>query len=123
MRRVVSVWLPTLPTDRIRRHEPAEKALNGGTDAPLVTIAQDGNTRILAAVDPKAAASGLHAGMKLTEARGLAGVLVERPADPTGDVAELRRLAEWCLGYAPLAAPDPPDGLGRRHRQHTPAWW
>ena len=28
-----------------------------------------------------------------------------------GDAALLRRLAEWCLRYAPLAAVDPPDGL------------
>jgi protein ImuB len=32
-------------------------------------------------------------------------------ADPAGDAATLRRLAEWCVRYAPLAADDPPDGL------------
>lgn len=114
MRRVVSVWLPTLPTDRIRRHDQAGEAtqtLNGGPDVPLVTVTQDGHSRILGAVDPRAAASGLRTGMKLTEARLLAGALSEWPADPAGDAVELRRLAEWCLGYAPLAAPDPPDGL------------
>ncbi len=114
MRRVVSVWLPTLPTDRIRRHDRTADAtpnLTIAPDTPLVTVAQDGNTRLLAAVDARAAENGLHVGMKLTAARILAGALIERPADPAGDAAELRRLAEWCLGYAPLAAPDPPDGL------------
>jgi protein ImuB len=114
MRRVVSVWLPTLPTDRIRRHDRTADAtpkLNAAPDRPLVTVAQDGNTRLLAAVDTRAAESGLRVGMKLTEARILVGALIERPADPVGDAAELRRLAEWCLCYAPLAAPDPPDGL------------
>ena len=33
------------------------------------------------------------------------------PADPVSDVAALGRLAAWCLRYAPLTAPDPPDGV------------
>lgn len=103
MRRVVSVWLPMLPIDRIRRHDPV--------DAPLVTVALDGNTRLIAAADPAAMAAGIQPGMKLTEARILLPGLCERPADPDGDAAELRHLAAWCLRYAPLAAADPPDGL------------
>ncbi|HVY17037.1 MAG TPA: DNA polymerase Y family protein [Rhodopila sp.] len=105
MRRVVSVWLPLLPIDRIRRHEPD---LVG---APLVTVAQNGGARLVAAIGPAAAKVGLRIGMKLAEARVLAGALTERRADPKGEGMELRRLAEWCLDYAPLAAPDPPDGL------------
>jgi protein ImuB len=76
-----------------------------------VTIAQVGNSRLLAAVNAVAAAAGLYPAMKLTEARILHPGLAEYPADPDGDMAELRRLAAWCLGYAPLAGIDPPDGL------------
>jgi len=37
--------------------------------------------------------------------------LVVRDADPVADAAALRRLAWWCLRYAPLASADPPDGI------------
>jgi len=113
MRRVVSVWLPALPTDLVRRHKAATDpdAAAADADAPLVTVMLDGNTRRLGAVDPVAAARGLAPGMKLTEARILVPGLREHPADPAAEAAELHRLAAWCLRYAPLAAPDPPDGL------------
>lgn len=104
MRRVVSVWLPVLPADRIRRLDPAAAS-------PLITVGQDGSSRIVAAADMAAQGQGLRPGMKLTEARILVPDLAEHPADPAGDAALLRELAAWCLRYAPLAAPDPPDGL------------
>ncbi|PPQ36316.1 Y-family DNA polymerase [Rhodopila globiformis] len=63
--------------------------------------------RTLAAVD----APGLRPGMTLALAQALVPGLVVRVADPAGDAAELARLAQWCLRYAPLAAPDRPDGL------------
>ena len=106
MRRVISVWLPTLPTDRIRLRE------TGAPGEPArVTVAQAGNRRILAAVDRTAVAAGLQAGMTLIEARIRHPGLVEYPADPGGDAEELRRLVAWCLRYAPLVGLDPPDGL------------
>src|SRR5580693_10380858 len=47
MRRVVSLFLPTWATDRLRRR-------NGGLpqpEVPLITAMQDGNQRVIAAVD------------------------------------------------------------------------
>ncbi len=49
--------------------------------------------------------------MKLAQAQALVPGLMVFDADPEGDAAELVRLAEWCLRYAPLAAADVPDGL------------
>jgi protein ImuB len=72
-------------------------------DLPLVTV----TGRTLTAVD----APGLRPGMTLAQAQALVPGLVVRAADPAGDAAELGRLAQWCLRYAPLAAPDWPDGL------------
>jgi protein ImuB len=63
------------------------------------------------AVDTAAAAVGLRPGMKLAQAQILVPDLVVHDADPVGDAAVLTRLAEWCVRYAPLAAPAPPDGL------------
>jgi protein ImuB len=105
MRRVISVWLPTLPTDRIKRREPDPP------DAARVTITQAANSRILASVDQAAAAAGLQPGMTFTQARIYLPGLLAYPADPDGDAQELRRLADWSLRYAPLVGIDPPDGL------------
>ena len=38
------------------------------------------------------------------------GLLVQ-DADPAADAGALERLAVWLLRYAPIVAPDPPDGL------------
>ena len=71
----------------------------------------DGRRRVLAGVDPAAAALGLRVGQVLTQAQALVPDLAIHPADPDADGAGLRRLAGWCLRYAPLAATDPSDGL------------
>jgi protein ImuB len=116
MRRVVSIWFPTFPTDRIRQQNgaPPKTALTETTLAettPLVTVARDGNRRVLVAVDAVASGLGLRAGMKLAQAQALVPNLAIHEHDPDGDAAALLRLAGWCLRYAPLAAIDPPDGL------------
>ena len=122
MRRVVSVWFPTLPTDRLRQPKEGQGATHPLTgskghrpfagpgqrpDLPLVTV----TSRVVMAVDATAAALGLRPGMKLAQAQALVPGLKVYDADLPGDAALLRRLAEWCLRYAPLAAVDPPDGL------------
>jgi len=103
MRRVVSVWFPTLPTDRLRQPENA----NTAASPPLVIVA----ARLLTAVDAAAAALGLRPGMNLAQAQALVPGLAVQGANPPADAAALARLAEMGLHYAPLAAPDPPDGL------------
>lgn len=66
---------------------------------------------VVAAADAAASALGLHAGMPLAQAQALVPGLAPLPAEPVADEAALRRLAGWCLRYAPLTAPDPPDGI------------
>jgi protein ImuB len=105
MRRVVSVWLPTLPTDRLRQQSAVPP------EAPLITGAHDGRRMAVAAVDAAAAALDLHAGMPLAQAQALVPGLAIQPAAPEAEVAALERLAAWCLRYAPLSATDAPDGL------------
>jgi protein ImuB len=109
MRRVVSVWLPYWPTDRLR------KAMRTGappSDRPFATASHDGRRRILAAVDTAARGEGLTPGMTVAHARMLVPELVVLDADPAADLAGLHRLAVWCQRhYSPLTAPDPPAGL------------
>jgi protein ImuB len=80
-------------------------------EAPLVLFGQEGPRLVVTAADAPARALGLRPGMALAEAQALVPDFAVAPADPAGEAAGLARLAAWCLRYAPLAAPDPPDGL------------
>lgn len=104
MRRVVSLYLPTWPTDRIRRR-------NGGPPPhePLVTVHAIGSRRLVRAACATAQGLGLHAGMALAQA--LVPNLHVAEAVPEEDEAALRELARWAINYSPVAAPDPPDGV------------
>lgn len=108
MARVVSLFLPTWPTDRVRRKAggaapPAE--------APLVLIGRDKNRRVVVAANAAALAAGLRPGMPVTKAQVLVPGLAIQDADPQADAEALERLAVWMLRFAPIVAPDPPDGI------------
>jgi protein ImuB len=65
MRRVVSLFLPSWATDRLRRR-------NGGLpqpEVPLITAMQDGNQRVIAAVDEAARRLKLRPGMTIAHAQ------------------------------------------------------
>ncbi|WFU51134.1 Y-family DNA polymerase [Sinorhizobium terangae] len=107
MVRVVSVFLPTLSTDRIRRAEPSLSP-----DTPVVMIARSGSKRWVAAADRAALKLGLRAGMPAANAQALVQGLVMIDADPAADLATLERLTLWALSqYSPVVAMDPPDGI------------
>ena len=106
MRRVVSIWFSTLPTDRLRQRNGCAPE---GT--PLVTAGSDGRRQVVAAADATAAGLGLRPGMPLAQAQALVPGLAIHPAEPEADAEALRRMAAWCLRYAPLVSPDPPDGI------------
>ncbi|MGO7242871.1 DNA polymerase Y family protein [Rhizobium ruizarguesonis] len=107
MVRVVSVYLPTLPTDRIRRADPSIPV-----EAPLVVVARSGSKRWLSAVDANGVKLGLHVGMPAAKAQALVQGLRMVDADPTADLAALERLTLWALSqYSPVVAVDPPDGI------------
>jgi protein ImuB len=107
MRRVVSVFLPTYATDRVRRKNISAPP----RDRPLVTVAQDGNRRILVAVDTAARALRLRPGMTVAHAQSLIPDLMLIDAVPDDDEAALVQLGHWCSRYSPLVTPDPPNGL------------
>ncbi|WP_082930596.1 Y-family DNA polymerase [Rhizobium bangladeshense] len=107
MARVVSVFLPTLPTDRIRRADPSLSV-----ETPLVVIAKSGSKRWIAAADQAATKLGLRVGMPAAKAQVLVQGLVMIDADPSADLAALERLTLWALSqYSPVVAMDPPDGI------------
>jgi protein ImuB len=108
MPRVISVFLPTLSTDRVRR-----KA--GDTapppETPLILVGRDGRRRVVLAADAAAHAAGLRVGMPASKAQALVQSLVIQDADPTADAEALERLALWMQRFAPIVAADPPDGI------------
>ncbi|MES3029316.1 MAG: DNA polymerase Y family protein [Pseudomonadota bacterium] len=109
MRRVVSLYLPTWPTDRWRRRlgdaaPPVEDA--------LALVGRQGRRRTVLAANLAAQALGVRPGLPAAEARAHCAELIVEDADPEGDLEGLDRLALWALRrYAPIVASDPPDGL------------
>jgi protein ImuB len=108
MRRVISVFLPTLATDLLRRNRgdampPADK--------PLVTAAMDGRRRVVAAVNLAAQSAGLSPGVPVAQAQAVVPGLIVVEATPEADARALTDLAAWCLRWAPLTAPELPDGV------------
>ena len=81
-------------------------------DSRLVLVGREGSRRVLTAVSRPAEQAGLRVGMPLTKAHALLPDILSLPADPAADAVALSRLALWALQhYAPIVAPDPPDGL------------
>src|SRR5258708_29589011 len=108
MSRVVSLYLPTWPTDRLRRKMGA-----AAPDAamPLVLVGQIGRRREVVAANAAAWKVGLRVGMPATKAQALVKELLIHHADPVADAEALERLAVWALRYSPVVAADNPDGL------------
>ena len=110
MARVISVFLPLWPVDRLRRQDGIPS--DSPPDRPLVLAGRVGNRRVLTAVDAAAAGMGLKPGMPVSKAQALVPDLRVEPADVAADLASLERLAFWILQrIAPIVAVDPPDGI------------
>jgi protein ImuB len=111
MRRVVSLFLPTWPTDRWRRQHGAPPAVSEPHAAPLILSAREGSKLVVHAADAAALALGLHPGMAISQAQAMLPGLQVEPAEPEADTAALRGLVAWCLRFSPLVAPCPDDGV------------
>jgi protein ImuB len=105
MRRVISLWLPTLSTDRICRTRPDWRA------EPLVTAASENGARVLRAANAAAQAGGIGPGLKAADARAMMPDLRIVDDDPAGDARALAALADWCDRYTPFVGRDGRDGL------------
>lgn len=103
MRRVMCLWLPRWPIDR--RHG----SLPSAPDRPFVLALSVGNRRLITAVNAAAEELGITPGLPLTDARALHPALAVAEADPAGDAAALRRLAQWCHRYSPWTTPHGAD--------------
>lgn len=104
-RRILSLWLPCLATDRLRR-SLAGRLPARDLERPLVAVLAERGRLTVAAADRLAQAAGLSPGMPLADARAIEPALIAADADPGGDSAALARLADWAQRYTPWTAVD-----------------
>jgi protein ImuB len=107
-RRIIALFLPRLPTDRLKRRW---QATGRRDERPLVVAAKIDNALRLTAVDAKAAKLGLVPGKALSDARGMIPDLAVTGANEKADLKLLEGIADWCERYTPFCALDAPDGL------------
>jgi protein ImuB len=104
-RRYLALWLPFLPTDRLRGSgAPAD-------ETPFALVEKQQNAQRLIALNPAALRQGLARGLSLADARARLPQLVTAEADRPADAKILARLAARCERYTPLTALDEPHGL------------
>src|SRR5262245_17272773 len=116
-RRILSLWLPRLPIDRIKR-QLAREAFSGevrednrSKETPSVVVAKENNALKIYALDDAAARYGLSIGLPLANARAICPHLKVFDADEAADARMLGDIADWCDRFTPLVALDPPHGL------------
>jgi protein ImuB len=108
-RRILSLWLPRLPIDRIKRKLSHSAAARD--DQPSVVVIKESNALQLYALDDAAAHHGLSIGLPLANARAICPELVMHEADIAADAKTLDDIADWCDRFTPLVALEPPHGL------------
>jgi protein ImuB len=107
MKRIVSVWLPLWPIERMRRAQPSAVP----DDAPLALTEAGTHGIRITAVNDHAAEQGVRIGQALADARAALPALSTQPADRRRDRTALLRLARWCGRYGPNRNIDGDDGL------------
>jgi protein ImuB len=113
-RRILSLWLPRLPIDRIKRQlwrSNAAPADDLSSKPPCIVVAKQNNALQISALDDAAADLGLEIGLPLANARAICPQLTVFDADPAADAQALAAIADWCDRFTPLVARDPPHGL------------
>jgi protein ImuB len=103
------LWLPRLPTDRLKRAKTAPDVTRA--DTPLVIAGRASNALFVYALNRSAQQLGLYRGQPLANARAMIDNLAVVPADERADLVLLENIADWCDRFTPLVATDPPDGI------------
>src|SRR5262245_36815232 len=133
MRRVLCIWLPNWPIQRVERVQRgarsaereahssecrvfcAHSALRASRSALHVLYAPAGRSKFqVTACSSSARQEGVMPGMPLAEARALAPAACFAPHEPHADREALQKLALWCQRYSPFVAvaeAEHPDSL------------
>ena len=109
-RRILSLWLPRLPIDRIKRQSTYANAAQDD-ETPSVVVIKENNALQIYSLDDGAARFGLDIGQPLANARAICPHLKVFDADEAADAKTLGDIADWCDRFTPLVALDSPHGL------------
>lgn len=111
-RRVLALWLPNLPAQRIMRQRlgPSWHSQERPA-APLVVSRLENNARRIAALDPRAERLRLKPGMGVADARAMHPGIDVVELEPAADRRLLEGIGDWCDRYTPLVALEGEDGL------------
>jgi protein ImuB len=108
MSRMVSIWLPALPIERLKRERQGKPF---PVDRPFALVGSEDRGLVLTALNAAALNAGLVPGMGLADARAISPQLATAPAAPDKDAACLLALAHWSGRYSPSLNIDNIDGL------------
>ena len=108
MLRMVSVWLPALPIERLKLTRNGKPFR---VDRPFALVGSEDRGLVLTALNAAAMRAGLIPGMGLADARAICPLLLTTPAEPEKDAACLLALARWSGRYSPSLNVDGDDGL------------
>ncbi len=102
-RRIISVWVRGLPSQRVLRRRPRQ--------GPFVLVHEKCNTFLVYCLNGAARERGLFRGMGLADARAICPDLRSEAADPQADRRFLLALVRWAHRYCPIVCSDGGDGL------------
>ena len=108
MSRMVSVWLPALPIERLKLTRNGKPF---PVDRPFALVGSEDRGLLLTALNRAALHAGLSPGLGLADARAVCPHLLTAPAEPEKDAASLLALARWSGRYSPSLNVDGDDGL------------
>jgi protein ImuB len=119
MTRIVSVWLPDLPIERLRRSlarrtasVPQSRLNSPQTNRhPFALVATGARGRTIAAVNGSAQAEGVYVGQRLADARAALPVLRTGPAAMERDQEALLNITQWAGRYGPSRNTEGVDGF------------
>ncbi len=104
-KRFVSIWFPHLATDWFALLKPELKTL------PFVLTVPSHGRMLITVASPLAQKAGVHTGMAFADARAILPAMQAFDDKPTLTTQLLQRIAEWCIRFTPIAAPQGLDGI------------
>jgi protein ImuB len=112
MSRFVSIFLPQLAIERLKRERAASGAAPLADNQPFALVGSEERGLVLTAVNAASLDQGLYPGLGLADARAICPQLLTLPAAPRKDGDALLDLARWAAcRYSPTLNLDGTDGL------------
>ncbi len=104
-KRFMAIWFRYLKTDWFSRKEPALKS------KAFVLAAPDHGRMVIQSMNAVAEAKGIVPGMAVADARAIYPGIAVMDDKPGLSDTLLKRIAEWCIRFTPVAAVDKSEGI------------